>query len=592
MGIRGATLPYEARALIQECDPATIFGDMSFLGSGAFGEVFETSHLATGARLAVKKIRLVKGFDSDEWDDTYREIRFLRRCDHPNILTFHGCYLHEMTICLAMELALGSVTDVMEVFKAPLNEAEIAVVAHDVLAALAYLHQSGLIHRDVKAANILLTEDGSVRLGDLGSGSMSSRASSLVGSPYWMAPEVVMAMEAGSYDGKVDVWSLGIACIEMAERRPPLWKMNAMSALYHIPMNAPPTLPADGGYSDALRDFLAAMLVKSPAERGSAVELSQQPFVAEKRPGDTILKLVTRAKKPRELWDDLGGPSPPVTPGSYEGALAAATGPTGGAAAETALQQVRTIRHQQRSELEVEQAVVAMQLKEQKKVRVVHNKAAEQMRRHHEAEMQRLAQQDARGRDALLRLGDSEREKLRPKLLGSGRDEIRRSHTETVKASNKQHKTLLSEANKMPKSPDRSDTLKRHKAEQAQRLSRLEEQHKQSIADFVRNFNEQVEKTHAGWWDKHRAEFETARASVASYQAARAETFAAKHAEEQRQLEADRAAAQVELRGFEADEETRLEEQRQRQVQLAGRHEEELHELTISHVTSTRRISI
>ena len=179
-----------------------------------------------------------------------------------------------------------------------------------------------------------------------------------------------------------------------------------------------------------------------------------------------------------------------------------------------------------------------------------------------------------------------------PKLLGSGRDEIRRSHTETVKASNKQHKTLLSEANKMPKSPDKSDTLKRHKAEQAQRLSRLEEQHKQSLADFVRNFNEQVEKTHAGWWDKHRAEFETARASVASYQAARAETFAAKHAEEQRQLEADRAAAQVELRGFEADEETRLEEQRQRQVQLAGRHEEELHELTISHVTSTRRISI
>ena len=73
----------------------------------------------------------------------FGSFRFLRRCDHPNILTFHGCYLHEMTICLAMELALGSVTDVMEVFKAPLNEAEIAVVAHDVLAALAYLHPRG-----------------------------------------------------------------------------------------------------------------------------------------------------------------------------------------------------------------------------------------------------------------------------------------------------------------------------------------------------------------------------------------------------------------------------------------------------------------
>ena len=128
--------------------------------------------------------------------------------------------------------------------------------------------------------------------------------------------------------------------------------------------------------------------------------------------------------------------------------MAAATGPTGGAAAETALQQVRTIRHQQRSELEVEQAVVAMQLKEQKKVRVVHNKAAEQMRRHHEAEMQRLAQQDARGRDALLRLGDSEREKLRVRHaaeLGETARSIRADEKKHAKSLKDYHKTNQAE---------------------------------------------------------------------------------------------------------------------------------------------------
>ncbi|MED6246801.1 Serine/threonine-protein kinase TAO3, partial [Ataeniobius toweri] len=99
--------------------------------------------------------------------------------------------------------------------------------------------------RDVKAGNILLTELGQVKLADFGSASIASPANSFVGTPYWMAPEVILAMDEGQYEGKVDIWSLGITCIELAERKPPLFNMNAMSALYHIAQNDSPTLQSN-----------------------------------------------------------------------------------------------------------------------------------------------------------------------------------------------------------------------------------------------------------------------------------------------------------------------------------------------------------
>jgi len=92
-----------------------------------------------------------------------------------------------------------------------LREDEISAICHDALNGLEYLHSQGRIHRDVKAGNILLTENGTVKLADFGSASMGCPANSFVGTPYWMAPEVILAMDEGQYDGKVDVWSLGIA---------------------------------------------------------------------------------------------------------------------------------------------------------------------------------------------------------------------------------------------------------------------------------------------------------------------------------------------------------------------------------------------
>ena len=162
------------------------------------------------------------------------------------------------------------------VHKKPLKEDEIAAICFDALNGLEYLHSLGRIHRDVKAGNILLTENGTVKLADFGSASMNAPANSFVGTPYWMAPEVILAMDEGQYDGKVDVWSLGITCVELAERRPPYFNMNAMSALYHIAQNEAPSL--NGEWSPVFKNFVETCLRKNPSDRPTSKEMLRVGF--------------------------------------------------------------------------------------------------------------------------------------------------------------------------------------------------------------------------------------------------------------------------------------------------------------------------
>ncbi|TNN67306.1 Serine/threonine-protein kinase TAO1-B [Liparis tanakae] len=172
-------------------DPEKLFSDLREIGHGSFGAVYF------------------------KWQDIIKEVKFLQRIRHPNSIEYKGCYLREHTAWLVMEYCLGSASDVLEVHKKPLQEVEIAAITHGALQGLAYLHSHNMIHRDVKAGNILLTEPGLVKLADFGSASIASPANSFVGTPYWMAPEVILAMDEGQYDGKVDIWSLGITCIEL-----------------------------------------------------------------------------------------------------------------------------------------------------------------------------------------------------------------------------------------------------------------------------------------------------------------------------------------------------------------------------------------
>ena len=194
---------------------------------------------------------------------------------------------------------------IFTVHKKPLKEDEIAAICNDALNGLEYLHSLGKIHRDVKAGNILLTENGTVKLADFGSASMNSPANSFVGTPYWMAPEVILAMEEGHYDGKVDVWSLGITCIELAERKPPYFNMNAMSALYHIAQNDSPNLNNVSEWSDLFRNFVNSCLQKNPYDRPNSSQMLRHGLITRPRAANVIIDLIERTKAAVRELDNL-----------------------------------------------------------------------------------------------------------------------------------------------------------------------------------------------------------------------------------------------------------------------------------------------
>ncbi|ETE58169.1 Serine/threonine-protein kinase TAO3 [Ophiophagus hannah] len=321
---KGAPKDPDIAELFYKDDPQELFVGLHEIGHGSFGAVYFATNARTNEVVAIKKMSYSGKQTNEKWQDIIKEVRFLQQLKHPNTIEYKGCYLKEHTAWLVMEYCLGSASDLLEVHKKPLQEVEIAAITDGALHGLAYLHSHYKIHRDIKAGNILLTEPGQVKLADFGSASIASPANSFVGTPYWMAPEVILAMDDGQYDGKVDVWSLGITCIELAERKPPLFNMNAMSALYHIAQNDSPMLQSNE-WTDSFRRFVDYCLQKLPQERPSSSELlrdsgevkdeaikrfccpskTQHEFVRCERPPRVLLDLIQRTKDAVRELDNL-----------------------------------------------------------------------------------------------------------------------------------------------------------------------------------------------------------------------------------------------------------------------------------------------
>ncbi|XP_060928438.1 serine/threonine-protein kinase TAO1 [Limanda limanda] len=285
-------------------DPEKLFTDLREIGHGSFGAVYFARDSRTNEVVAIKKMSYSGKQSTEKWQDIIKEVKFLQSIQHPNSIEYKGCYLREHTAWLVMEYCLGSASDLLEVHKKPLQEVEIAAITHGALQGLAYLHSHNLIHRDIKAGNILLTEPGQVKLADFGSASIACPANSFVGTPYWMAPEVILAMDEGQYDGKVDIWSLGITCIELAERKPPLFNMNAMSALYHIAQNESPIL-LSSEWTEYFRNFVDSCLQKFPQDRPNSEELLKHAFVQRERPESVLMDLINRTKDAVRELDNL-----------------------------------------------------------------------------------------------------------------------------------------------------------------------------------------------------------------------------------------------------------------------------------------------
>uniref|UniRef100_A0A9J8B5L0 non-specific serine/threonine protein kinase n=1 Tax=Cyprinus carpio carpio TaxID=630221 RepID=A0A9J8B5L0_CYPCA len=294
----------EVAELFYKEDPEKLFTDLREIGHGSFGAVYFAHDIRTNEVVAIKKMSYSGKQSNEKWQDIVKEVKFLQKLRHPNTVEYRGCYLREHTAWLVMEYCLGSASDLLEVHKKPLQEVEIAAITHGALQGLVYLHSHNMIHRDVKAGNILLTEPGQVKLGDFGSASIMAPANSFVGTPYWMAPEVILAMDEGQYDGKVDVWSLGITCIELAERKPPLFNMNAMSALYHIAQNESPVLQSSH-WSDYFRNFVDSCLQKIAQDRPTSDVLLKHHFLSRERPVTVVMDLIARTKDAVRELDNL-----------------------------------------------------------------------------------------------------------------------------------------------------------------------------------------------------------------------------------------------------------------------------------------------
>lgn len=287
----------------QTRDRSTEFELQALVGEGSFGSVYRARHRASGVLAAVKIIANAAR-DTEETAKIMQEIEILAKCDSPFIVGYYECFLRQQQplvpadMWIVMEFCCGgSMSDLIEAGGYGLHnsmpEECVRFVCASIVLGLEYLHGvANVCHRDIKCGNVLLMEDGHVKLADFGvSAELSNtiaKRKTVVGSPFWMAPEVI---RESHYDGRADVWSLGITCIEMAEGAPPHANLNPLRAIFLIPSKPAPTLADPDNWSPEMLDFIKCCLHKEPSQRHDSAMLSNHPFVRQE-----VMKL-------RKIWE-------------------------------------------------------------------------------------------------------------------------------------------------------------------------------------------------------------------------------------------------------------------------------------------------
>uniref|UniRef100_A0A1A7Y271 non-specific serine/threonine protein kinase n=1 Tax=Iconisemion striatum TaxID=60296 RepID=A0A1A7Y271_9TELE len=284
----------------RDVDPEDIWDIIGELGDGAFGKVYKAQNKQNGTLAAAK---VIDTKTEDELEDYMVEIDILASCNHHYIVKLLDAFYFEGKLWILIEFCAGGAVDaIMLELERPLTEPQIRVVCRQTLEALIYLHENKVIHRDLKAGNILLSLDGDVKLADFGVSAKNTnslqRRDSFIGTPYWMAPEVVMCETSKDrpYDYKADIWSLGVTLIELAQIEPPNHEMNPMRVLLKIAKSEPPTLMQPSRWSPEFKDFLRKALDKNVDNRWNAAQLLQHPFVTSVTDSRPLRELIAEAK--------------------------------------------------------------------------------------------------------------------------------------------------------------------------------------------------------------------------------------------------------------------------------------------------------
>lgn len=245
------------------------------IGEGSFGRVYKARRKYTSRMVAIKMINKL-GQTKDDLISFRREIDILKKVDHPNIMRMLDVYETDTDFCVVSEFARGDLFQIIE-DNQTLPENVLQNLAYQLVAALQHLHQSRIIHRDIKPQNILISSQGLIKLCDFGFARALSCTTlvltSIKGTPLYMAPELV---QERPYDEKIDIWSLGIILYELFYGKPPFFT----DSIYKlIQMIVNDTIAWPGKISDDFKDFLLLMLQKDPVHRASCGQLLQHPFI-------------------------------------------------------------------------------------------------------------------------------------------------------------------------------------------------------------------------------------------------------------------------------------------------------------------------